>query len=196
MTVLKACTEPRSICNHEGSTPGTGGVGGAPAVAEPHRVARFLRPEAACAGKGRRGSSISASILRATGGCGFVQRQIYSGRRERDLRRGTHCRSIGRIVYRHGVCAGVGRTDSRDRISNGIRELRTAGENDGASTCGSKLPLVGVRSPRSSVPDRQASGRNRMADRGPRCCLREKMHPGNNSSTTDRQPVAACRPCR
>src|SRR5271154_2882741 len=40
MTVLNARTEPRSTCSQEGSTPGTGGVGGAPAVAEPPRVPR------------------------------------------------------------------------------------------------------------------------------------------------------------
>src|SRR5271170_2470982 len=38
ITVLKDCTEPRSTCSQEGSTPGTGGVGAAPAVADPQRV--------------------------------------------------------------------------------------------------------------------------------------------------------------
>src|ERR1700744_1420692 len=41
MTVLKDCTDPRSTCSQEGSTPGTGGVGGAFAVAEPQRVVRL-----------------------------------------------------------------------------------------------------------------------------------------------------------
>src|SRR5271156_2864887 len=41
MTVLKACTEPRSTCSQDGSTPGTGGVGAAPAVADPQRVVRL-----------------------------------------------------------------------------------------------------------------------------------------------------------
>src|SRR6202044_921501 len=41
MTVLNDCTEPRSTCSHEGSTPGTAGVGGAPAVADPQRVSRL-----------------------------------------------------------------------------------------------------------------------------------------------------------
>src|ERR1700722_6025269 len=41
ITVLKDCVEPKSICSHEGSTPGTAGVGGAPAVAEPQRVERL-----------------------------------------------------------------------------------------------------------------------------------------------------------
>src|SRR5271156_3724252 len=41
MTVLKACTEPRSTCSQDGSTPGTGGVGAAPAVADPQRVLRL-----------------------------------------------------------------------------------------------------------------------------------------------------------
>src|SRR5277367_3556568 len=41
MTVLNDWTEPSSICSHEGSTPATGGVGGAFAVAEPQRVARL-----------------------------------------------------------------------------------------------------------------------------------------------------------
>src|SRR5215469_11416360 len=41
MTVLNACAEPRSTCSHDGSTPGTEGVGGALAVAEPQRVERL-----------------------------------------------------------------------------------------------------------------------------------------------------------
>src|SRR5271170_2042101 len=41
ITVLKDCTEPRSTCSQEGSTPGTGGVGAAPAVADPQRVFRL-----------------------------------------------------------------------------------------------------------------------------------------------------------
>src|SRR5271156_5710123 len=40
-TVLNDCTEPRSTCSHDGSTPGTEGVGGAPAVAEPQRELRL-----------------------------------------------------------------------------------------------------------------------------------------------------------
>src|SRR5580698_3286734 len=41
ITVLKACTEPRSTCSQDGSTPATGVVGGAPAVFDPQRVFRL-----------------------------------------------------------------------------------------------------------------------------------------------------------
>src|ERR1035441_9696042 len=40
-TVLKAWTDPRSTSSQEGSTPVTGGVGGAPAEAEAQRVVRL-----------------------------------------------------------------------------------------------------------------------------------------------------------